>query len=595
MEAAMSPTNRTGLAGVFLAAILAAANLGCGGASATPPPPLPISVSLDSSSATLFESTSQQFTASLVNDVSARGVTWTVSCSAAPCGLVTPGSTKSGVPATYTAPGAPASDLTVTLKATAVADSGKSASATIMVPALTVSVTPASATVQVAASLPVSGTVNNDAGSGSLNWTLTESGTACSPGCGTVSPTSGSGTTYTAPVTPPASNMKVTVTGTSATDATKSGTAALLVPSVGISVTPATPTVVGNQSTSLTATLVNDTSNQGVTWTISCSSAPCGNVSPLSTTSGIPTTYTAPPAPATDLQVTVTASSVANADAVANSSVIVPAIVVDVQPPSPLVIATTSQQLIATVTNDSKNGGVNWTVSCSASPCGIVSPTFSASGAPVTYTAPALPSSDLSVAVTATSATNTANFFEVTVTVPAIAVSTVTPPSGIVPITGKPQFSATVSNDPTGQGLSWTLTQNGTNCSPACGTMNPPTTASSAMSTFNGPAALPADPSVTLTAVSLTDTTKGNSASLTLTDGSVQLIPASLSFSCKLDSSISPCPPPSQAVTLTNTGATALSITSISTGVSFSQTNDDGSSRNPAASCTIMVIFISKL
>jgi hypothetical protein len=67
------------------------------------------------------------FTATVVNDVNASGVKWTVSCSANPCGSVSPGATASGVPSTYTASGPPASDLTVTLKANSVADPTKAA------------------------------------------------------------------------------------------------------------------------------------------------------------------------------------------------------------------------------------------------------------------------------------------------------------------------------------------------------------------------------------------------------------------------------------------------------------------------------------
>lgn len=588
----MSPSNRVSVVGVFLAAALASVNLGCGGSS-TPPPP-PISISLNTTSATLFETTSQSFTATLVNDVSAKGVIWTASCSASACGSVSPGATLTGVATTYTAPGPPTSDLTVTLKATAVADPSKFASAIITVPALSVSVSPTSATVQVAGSLQINGSVNNDAGAGNINWTLLQNGSPCSPGCGTISPASGTSITYTAPATPPASDLTVTATGASATDSTKSASATLLVPSIGVAVAPATPTVVGTKSVQLTATLVNDKNNQGVNWVASCASAPCGTVSPATTTSGVATTYTAPAPPASDTQVTVTATAVANSNAVASATVTVPAIVIDVQPPSPTVIATMTQAFTATVTNDPNNAGVTWSVSCSPTPCGTVSPTSSASGGSVTFTAPPLPSADLTVFLTATSVTNTANSFQASVTIPAIVVSAVVPASGIVPISGTPQFTASVSNDPTSQGLNWTLTQNGTPCSPGCGTMNPASTASPGTSTFNGPATLPASPAVSVNAASITDATKSSSAAITLTSGTAQLIPAKLSFSCKLLSKIRPCPPPTQSVVLTNTGATALSITSIATTGPFTQINGCGTSLAPGASCSITVTFTSK-
>jgi dienelactone hydrolase len=592
----MSPRNRAALA--FFAAALAAANLSCGGASATPPPPL-ISISLDNASATLLESTTQAFTATLVNDVNSKGVMWTISCQASSCGSVSPASTASGTAITYTAPGPPASDLTVTLRASAAADPSKSASATIIIPALSVSVAPSSATVQVATSLDINGSVSNDAGAGTVNWTLTENGGTCSPGCGTISATSGPVVTYTAPATPPATNMIAIVTGTSATDISKSASASLLIPSVGITVAPAAPAVLGTQTVPLTATLVNDKSNQGVTWTISCPAPPCGSTSAPSSLSGIPVTYTAPAPPANDLQVMVTATSVANSDAVASALVTVPAIVVDVEPQNPdPVLATKTMQFTVTVTNDPNNAGVTWSVSCSATACGSVSPSSTLSPGSVTYTAPALPSSDLGVSVTATSVTNSANSSQATVTVPAITVSAITPPSGIVPITGMPQFTSTVNNDPTSQGLNWTLTQNGSDCTPGCGMMNPLSTASPGISTFNGPAALPANTSVDLNAVSMTDATKFSTATLTLTNGSVQLIPASLtSFSCKLGTTIPSlkCPPPSQNVVLTNTGATALLITSISTTGPFSQTNTCGGNVVVGGSCTISVTFTAKI
>ena len=272
---------------------------------------------------------------------------------------------------------------------------------------------------------------------------------------------------------------------------------------------------------------------------------------------------------------------------------------VDVEPQSPdPVLATKTIQFTVTVTNDPNNAGVTWTVSCSATACGNVSPASTLSGGSVTYTAPALPSSDLSVAVIATSVTNPANSSQATVTVPAIAVSAVSPPSGIVPITGVPQFTATVNNDPIGQGLNWTLTQNGSDCTPGCGMMNPLSTGSPGTSAFNGPATLPANTSVELNAVSITDATKFSTATLTLTNGTVQLLPATLTtFSCKLNSPIVnlKCPPPLQIVQLTNTGATALAMTSISTTGPFSQTNTCGVSVVAGGSCTISVTFTSKV
>src|SRR5260370_5926328 len=69
------------------------------------------------------------------------------------------------------------------------------------------------------------------------------------------------------------------------------------------------------------------------------------------------------------------------------------------------VLAGSTAQFTATVLNDSASKGVNWTVSCSATACGTVSPTATPSGTATTYTAPAMPpASDLKATLTATSA-----------------------------------------------------------------------------------------------------------------------------------------------------------------------------------------------
>lgn len=128
--------------GVLIVGIVAAMNFGCGGGSAsTLRPPPPISVSLSQTTATVQAGATAQFTATLSNDSANRGVTWTVSCSVASCGTVSPNSTASGTATTYTAPVTPpSSDLMVTLTATSVADTTKSASVAITVPSVSVSV-----------------------------------------------------------------------------------------------------------------------------------------------------------------------------------------------------------------------------------------------------------------------------------------------------------------------------------------------------------------------------------------------------------------------------------------------------------------------
>jgi len=76
----------------------------------------------------------------------------------------------------------------------------------------------------------------------------------------------------------------------------------------------------------------------------------------------------------------------------------------------------TNQQfsLTATVSNDSSNGGVNWTVTCSGADCGSFNPASTASGSATTYTAPA---SATSVTVTATAADSSSATASATITV----------------------------------------------------------------------------------------------------------------------------------------------------------------------------------
>ena len=446
---------------VMLLAAVIAGSCGCGGGSAMPSQSsttaAAISVSLSQTTATVQGGGSAQFTATVSNDSAGKGVTWTVTCSAAPCGSVSPTTTPSGTATTYTAPGTPATSLTVTLTATSVADTTKTSSVTITVPsAITVSVTPNSATVQVGASSP------------------------------------------------------------------------------------------------FTAIVTGDSANKGVTWTISCSATACGSVSPAATASRTAATYTAPSnAPASNLSVTLTATSASDGAKSASATITVPSVVVTIAPSSATVEVGGTAQFTATVSNDPSNGGVNWNVfyvyekcsylagcgapvyvTCGANGCGTVSPGTSASGAVATYKAPAqytpprifcggFPNrcAVIGLFVRATSVDDNSAFAQARITIPPISVS-VSPISSSVAVNGTQQFTATVTNDGTNSGVTWTLTQNGVACSPACGTLTSSATLSGAPTSYTGPATLPIFPLVTLTAKSVDDTTKSASATIAITTSS---------------------------------------------------------------------------
>jgi hypothetical protein len=209
-------------------------------------------------------------------------------------------------------------------------------------------------------------------------------------------------------------NVNVTVNGLT------SNNVAFSVTQVSVAVSPSSTTLQVGQSVGFTASLQNDTQNQGVTWSISgggCSGSSCGTLSNATTTS---VTYTAPatvPSPAT---VTLQATSVANTTKSALATITVvatPTIVVSVSPSSASVQISASQVFTASVQNDSQNEGVTWNLSgsgCSGSACGeLTNPTASS----VTYTAPPTAPSPATVTLTATSAANSAKAANASITV----------------------------------------------------------------------------------------------------------------------------------------------------------------------------------
>ncbi len=107
---------------VALVAVFCLSGCGGGGSSA------PVSVSVTASANTVDATNSVTLTATVANDKHASGVSWSVSG-----GGTLSGSTTSST--TYTAPSTASSALTVTVTAASIADSTKSASATLTVPA----------------------------------------------------------------------------------------------------------------------------------------------------------------------------------------------------------------------------------------------------------------------------------------------------------------------------------------------------------------------------------------------------------------------------------------------------------------------------
>jgi dienelactone hydrolase len=474
-----------------LASLALAALAGCGGDGTTQLPPAPpVSIALTTDQTTLQPGASAQLTATVSNDPTNAGVTWSVSCSSANCGTVDGGNATAN---TYVAPGGaqtPPADLTVTITATSVSNPGVKATAQIVV---------------------------------------------------------------------------------------KGGVAITELDSDN-------PTVLAGASIRMRVILINDSANRGVTWSVSCTPAPCGTVSPAASQSGAWITYTAPAGiPKTDLSVTVTATAVSTPSAQASESVTVSALAVAVAPPANSQLgAGGTVQLSATVNYPAQaTQGVTWKVSCGASDCGKISPAMSANGASVTYTAPAnAPPSDLPVTLTASAVADPSIQGSADLTVLAIRVG-VTPISALIPLSSSVQFTGSATYDPAAGDVDWSLEQSGVSCVSSCGALAPAMTASGATTTYTAPPTLPANPAVTVLATSASDHTKTATATVTLTAGSVELVPETLSFAKHSTN---------QTATLTNTGKTALTITAMTFSVSgYSQQNTCGTTVVPGGSCTITV------
>ncbi len=198
---------------VFAISVLLA---GCaGGGSTSTSTTQAISVTVSPATMSLSGGGSHTFSATVANDSANAGVTWSIGTGA---GTLSASSTT-GV--TYNAPSAVTATSTVTLTATSKTDTSKSASAAITLnpPAITVTVTPATASLNGGGSQTFAATVANDPANAGVTWSI-------GSGTGTLSASSTTGVTYTAPSTI-AATSSVTLTATSITDTSVSGRATI--------------------------------------------------------------------------------------------------------------------------------------------------------------------------------------------------------------------------------------------------------------------------------------------------------------------------------------------------------------------------------
>ena len=440
---------------------------------------------------------------------------------------------------------------------------------------ITVSVS-ASAAIAVAGSqITITAQVNNDSSNKGVTWSMSP---ASGTGAGLLINPTGASVTYKAPGTPPSNNVTVTITGTSVADASKSGSVVITLNAISVSTSSSVSSVAAGGTATITAVVSDDPSNQGVTWAIS----PPSGEGTLSNATATSVTYNAPATPpASDVPVTITATSVADHSKTSAVTITFSAIQIAISGTS-TVQAGGTLALTATVSNDPSNQGVTW----SLSPTTGAGTLTGATSTSVTYNAPPTPPvSDESVTVTATSVADSKVSGSAAITVLAITIA-VTPDSALIPLNASAQYTATVNNDNTNKGAAWTVTQSGSTCSPACGMASPANTASGTQTSYTAPAMAPAAPAVTLVATSVEDNTKSASTAITVSTGTVALVPYSLNFG-----SVKTGGTRTLTITLTNTGGSALSISGMTTSAGFSQTNTCGTSVGSGLSCTISVSF----
>jgi hypothetical protein len=184
--------------------------------------------------------------------------------------------------------------------------------------------------------------------------------------------------------------------------------------------------------------------------------------------------------------------------------------------PTSLMVSVTAS-LGVTVSNDSSNAGVNWSVTCASTATGACG-TFSTSGpaTSTTYTAPSalLSATSNSVTVKATSVTDSTKSVSATITLtapsPNLAFSSSAYPPNALQVGASAAIAVIVTGDPENNGVSWSAT-----CGPSkvpCGSFSPSKTASGTTATFTAPSTSPQGGSVTIVATSVTN--PGNSLSV---------------------------------------------------------------------------------
>lgn len=358
------------------------------------------------------------FSATVQNDTSNKGVTWSLTASdsncAPTCGALSAATTSS---VTYTPPasaGASPNNLP-TLTATSVAKTSKSDTDTFTVsPALTVTITNKVSTANSGTEpFVLNATVQNDSTNSGVSWSLTANGSACSPACGTLSGSTTTSVTYAPPATTPNSpNNQPKITAASIAKSSQSDFDSFTISQAAISVSilnKITSVPANSGSILFSASVQNDSANAGVTWTLKANGANCRPTCGTLTSFGqnLSIDYTPPTSvpSSPNNRPTLTATSVTDttkSDTDAFTITTAVAITVSINQVSSVLAGTAGTNFDAAVQNDSSDSGVTWTLTCPpVTNCGSLSGSTTTS---VTYippaTAPASPNNQATIKAT---------------------------------------------------------------------------------------------------------------------------------------------------------------------------------------------------
>ena len=368
-------------------------------------------------------------------------------CGSAPnCGSFSPQHTASGVQTNFTAPILVPTGNTVAVTALSSTDHGKASAATVTIISTVTGVTITQApppTFASGGSLNVAATVSGDPSNAGVDWKANCGGIDCTsvafhgthsaPGVSTMFVVPLPNVTY-----PMIVGSTVTLTAFATADHNFSASTTFIVTApISISITQPQPppaSLLVDTSLPLVAVVANDPTNSGVNWTIvSCDASPCGSWSQTAkvlntkAASGAQVTYTAPPT-AVNHVIIQAAASASPTNAMASVEISITAgisVTISQGVHNNTIVESATAPLVATVSGDSANAGVDWTVTCSnpsTVPCGSFSaqPPHTVSGAKITFTAPAaVPPGNPSVTIIATSTADPTKSASQTVTVTA--------------------------------------------------------------------------------------------------------------------------------------------------------------------------------